>query len=238
MHPPALPADHPSPAAGFWPRSVAWLIDAALVSSPVLLVMWLQGADRFDALAKQWQGLGTHVGKAMIDAIERGDAPATMLQAWLSSEGSLQPSIRAFVVDLYSALWPWLAMFALFALMYWPLQEASRHRATLGKRAMGLQAVAADGASLQAAQACKRHLAGCLSWLTLNIGHMLAANKPRHQALHDRIAKTQVVWRCDARREVPAWGWLLVGTACALPLVLAGWAARSLSTAMQAALGI
>jgi hypothetical protein len=40
-----------------------------------------------------------------------------------------------------------------------------------------------------------RHAAGSLSWLTLNLGHLLAALPPHKRALHDWIAGARVVHR-------------------------------------------
>ena len=238
MDPPALPANASNNAAGFWPRAVAWLVDAGLVSLPVFGVMSLLGFDRVDALASEWREMGATVGKTMAAAIDHGEAPRAMLQSWLSAEGPLRPVIKMFLADRYAALWPVVALFVLIGLLYWPIQEAGHHRATLGKRVLGLQALAVGGRQLSPRKAFHRHMVGSLSWLTLNIGHLLAANAPRHQALHDRIANTQVVWHDGAKRSVPAWGWLLVVVACTLPLLIAVKAAFSLSAAMQAALGI
>ena len=111
------------------------------------------------------------------------------------------------------------------------MQNRSLARKALPK----LRAVARPGGSIHIRRAGLRHLAGVFSWLTLNIGHLLAASAPGHRALHDRIAGTQVVW-VGAARRVPAWGWLLVAVAILLPLVVAGAAVAALSSAMQAAL--
>lgn len=239
MRPRTLPTDqHDEDAAGFWPRAIAWMIDASVLSLPVVAMVLLQDGGRIDALATQWRGLGTLMGELMMTSTERGESPLVMLQSWLSANGALRTGISAFAMNFYAALWPSLALFVILGLFYWPLQEAGRRHAKLGKRALGLSAVPADGGQLDLLQALTRHIAGSLSWLTLNIGHMLAANRPRHQALHDRIAKTQVLWRQDAPRHVPVWGWLLLAVAGLLPLILAVKAASSLASGMQAALGI
>lgn len=238
MQPPAIPADPASDAAGFWPRAVAWLVDATLIALPVGALMGLLGDGRGDALASQWRGLGTTMGDAMLASALRGDSPLAMLQSWAAVEGPLRPAIADVVDSMYAAVWPGVALFALLALLVWPWQEASRHQATLGKRALGLRVETAEGAQPGPARAYRRHVAGSLSWLTLNIGHLLAATAPRHQALHDRIARTRVAWRSDADRRVPAWGWVLVAAAIALPLLLAIKASYVMSAAMQAALGM
>ena len=238
MQPPAIPADPASDAAGFWPRAVAWLIDAALIAVPVGVATGLLGDGRGDALASQWRGLGVTMGEAMMAAAVRGDAPLAMLQSWAAADGPLRRAITDFVASLYAAAWPVVALFALLALLVWPLQEAGRHHATLGKRALGLRVETVACAPPGPARAYRRHVAGSLSWLTLNIGHLLAATAPRHQALHDRIARTYVVWHPGVDRRVPMWGWWLLAIACVLPLVLAVMAAGAMSAAMQAALGM
>lgn len=239
MLPPTLPADQVlDDAAGFWPRAAAWLIDAGLLALPVAIVLWLQDAGRIDALANQWRGLGTTTGELMLSAAERGDSPLAMVQSWLSAGGALRIAIAGFASDLYAAMWPSLALFLILGLLYWPLLEAGRHHATLGKRALGLFTVPAEGGQLDLVQALARHIAGSLSWLTLNIGHLLAAKRPQHQALHDRIAKTHVMWRPNAHRKVPMWGWGLLVLAFLLSLMLAFTAATSLANAMKVVLGV
>ena len=238
MLPPALPAEPSAEAAGFWPRAVAWLIDATLVALPVWALLALTPGDRLAGLTTQWRALGGVAGQALIASAERGEAPLVMLQSLGSPASRMRQAMSTFSADAYAAAWPALALFVVIGLLYWPLQEAGRHHATFGKRALGLEVEGARGARLSPGLAYRRHVAGGLSWLTLNIGHLLAANEPGHRALHDRIAGTRVVWQANARRTVPAWGWGLVAIACLLPLVIAVKAAASLSAAMQAALGI
>ena len=238
MPPPTPPADASHDAAGFWPRAAAWLIDAALVALPVTLLILLLRDDGVPSLPEQWQQLGAATGRAAMASADRGDSMAMMLQSWMSPTGPVRPAITAFVSSLYAAAWPAVALFVLIGLLYWPLQEAGRHHATFGKRALGLRVEGAEGARPGPARAYRRHVAGTLSWLTLNIGHLLAARPPGHRALHDRIAGTRVAWREDASRRVPGWGWLAIVIACVLPVVVAIWAAMSLSAAMQAAMGL
>ncbi len=238
MQPPAIPADPTNTAAGLWPRAVAWLIDAMLIGLPVCALMWLLGDGSGDALASQWHGLGTAMGDAMTAAALRGDSPLTMLQAWTSEEGPLRPAINDVVGGMYAAAWPAAALFALLALLVWPLQDAGQYHATFGKRMLGLQVETAEGAQPGPARVYRRHVAGSLSWLTLNIGHVMAVTAPRHQALHDRIARTRVVWRPGVDRQVPMWGWLLLVIAFALPLLVAIKAAYTMNAAMQASLGL
>lgn len=238
MQPPAIPADPASDAAGLWPRAVAWLIDAAIIALPVYALMPLLAVGHADSLASQWRELGIAMGQVLVTSIERGDAPLALLQSSWQADGPLRMAVTRFASDLQTRAWPVVALFLILGLVYWPLQEAGRRRATLGKRALGLQVETATGEAPDIGDAYRRHLAGSLSWLTLNIGHLLAGNGPRHLALHDRIAKTRVTWRADARHAVPAWGWGVLAIALALPLVIAVRAASMLSAAMQATLGI
>lgn len=238
MRPQIPRADAANAGAGFWPRAVAWLLDALIVMLPLAVIAALMGDARLDALHGAWHRLGNTLGETMRASMERGEAPLTMLQSWLSPASLLRVAIHDVAVALHALAWPWLAAFIALAACYWPLQEAGPHRATLGKRVLGLLVETTDGARLGLRDALLRHAAGALSWLTLNIGHLLAANAPRHQALHDRIAKTCVVWRENARRTVLFWGWLLMAAACLLPLLLAACAALSLVAAMEVALGV
>ena len=89
-------------------------------------------------------------------------------------------------------------------------------RATPGKRALGLRVTAAGGEPLGAPRHVLRQASGALSWLTLNLGHLLAVIPPDHQALHDRIARARVLADRQARlpRWARAWLWLQAMAAC------------------------
>lgn len=238
MRPQIPRADAANAGAGFWPRAVAWLLDALIVMLPLAVIAALMGDARLDALHGAWHRLGNTLGETMRASMERGEAPLTMLQAWLSPASSIRIAIHDVASAAHAAVWPWLAAFVVLGALYWPLQEAGPHRATLGKRVLGLLVETTDDVRLGLRDALLRHVAGALSWLTFNVGHLWAANAPRHQALHDRIAHTRVAWRGSAKRAVPLWGWLLMVAAFALPLLLALSAASALANAMQAALGL
>src|SRR5690606_23544211 len=123
----------------------------------------------------------------------------------------------------------------LLALAWFAAWEGSPGQATPGKRALGLRVCTLQGGPVGVARAAGRHLAGILSWLTLNIGHLLALAPPQYQALHDRIAGTRVVHaRADATLPRGAQAWLalqLVGA-----LIASGWLFLATQTAMQRAL--
>ena len=79
------------------------------------------------------------------------------------------------------------------------LGVASPLQGSPGKRVFSLKVVDPAGGRPSFARAAGRHLAAGLSWLTLNIGHLLALPAP-HRALHDRIAGTRVLRDGEARR--------------------------------------
>ncbi|MCB1568113.1 MAG: RDD family protein [Xanthomonadales bacterium] len=90
----------------------------------------------------------------------------------------------------------YLGMFALYYVMagaYFGMMESSRHQATVGKMALGIKVVDAQGRRLTLAHAVGRWFAAALSYLTLYIGFLLAAFSHDKRALHDMVAGTQVV---------------------------------------------
>lgn len=79
------------------------------------------------------------------------------------------------------------------SLGYFALMEASPWQATLGKRALGIKVVDAQGRRLGFGHAAGRWLASALSYLTLYLGFAMAGFTVRRQALHDLVAGTFVV---------------------------------------------
>ena len=71
--------------------------------------------------------------------------------------------------------------------------ESSDHRATLGKRIVGLQVVTASGDRLTFGQATVRHFMKFLSLFTAGVGFMMAGWTKRRQALHDMPSDCVVI---------------------------------------------
>ncbi|HTA64954.1 MAG TPA: RDD family protein, partial [Xanthomonadaceae bacterium] len=103
---------------------------------------------------------------------------------------------------------------------YFVLCESSIWQATLGKRLIGIKVVGPDGSRIGRGRAIGRFLAAGLSWLTMNIGHALAACKPEHRALHDYLASTYVENVDPSRPGMPLWGWLVIAAHAALFVLL------------------
>lgn len=79
------------------------------------------------------------------------------------------------------------------AWLYCAFSESSTHRATLGKRIVGLQVVTASGDRLSFGQATVRHFMKFLSLFTAAVGFMMAGWTKRRQALHDMPSDCVVI---------------------------------------------
>ena len=222
-------------AAGLWHRYAAWSLDFAVLAPLAAALTWPR-------LHAGWQQASTGVGALMADlsqtmadtlmtGVPLPQLAHTLLQdpALLAAAAAVQSGILAMTVA-------WLLAYALLAALWHVGGECSRWQGSPGKRALQLRVVDLDGQPLRLPQAALRHVAGALSWLTLNLGHALAALPPQRRTLHDYIAGTRVIdVAADPRlpRWAAAWLWLQALAAIALP---AWWLARRLA-ALRAGLG-
>jgi uncharacterized RDD family membrane protein YckC len=103
------------------------------------------------------------------------------------------------------------------AWLYFALQESSAKQATLGKLALGVKVVDAEGRRIGFGRATGRFFGKLLSSIIFGIGFLLAGWTAKKQALHDIIAGTFVVFRevepghplPSVRPPMPWYGWLL-----------------------------
>jgi uncharacterized RDD family membrane protein YckC len=86
-----------------------------------------------------------------------------------------------------------IAFLIIEAWLYCAFTESSSHRATLGKRIVGLQVVTASGDKLSFGQATVRHFMKFLSLFTAGVGFMMAGWTKRRQALHDMPSDCVVI---------------------------------------------
>ena len=222
------------PRAGFWARCAAWSLDAACL----LPLIALLGASRM-AHAFAEAGAALHV---LAGAIPRllGDALGGMQVAPIEMARQLltDPTLVAASERLQGAigaiLFTPLLLYVVLALPWSVLFEASSWQATPGKRALGLVVADTQGRRLKAGHALLRFLAASLSWLSLNIGHALAALPPQ-LALHDRISDTRVLRRAASDR-LPAWAKLWLSAQLLAAVVAVAWLFLWLQAAMQAAM--
>jgi len=85
-------------------------------------------------------------------------------------------------------------LFQLVAGLVYEAYFVSRRGGTLGKLALGLRVVRADGSPVGTGLAVGRFFADWLSQLTLAIGYIMAAFDEEKRALHDRICETRVIY--------------------------------------------
>ncbi len=214
-------------------RYTAWSLDAAAIAVLVVVLMHRQLCASLQTCARAIDALAQTMASLMQQSLELAVPPLALAQTW-AADPALQVAVTALAVAISSLLLPSMAVFALLALLWFTAFEGSPWQATPGKRLLGLRVVDDDGLPPGVVRSALRNAAGLLSWLSLNIGHLLAARGPRHQALHDRIAGVRVV-RCDpAPMPLPARLWLsLQPAACFL---LLGLLMRQLDQRMAAAL--
>jgi len=70
----------------------------------------------------------------------------------------------------------------------------STRGATVGKMALGLRVVRADGGPISTGLAAGRYFAAILSTMTIFIGYIIAGFDPEKRSLHDRICNTRVIY--------------------------------------------
>ncbi|MEO5630133.1 MAG: RDD family protein [Thermomonas sp.] len=215
-------------------RYAAWSLDAACLL-PLLLL--LGGSHLQHDMANASAAL-TSLKQALprlMEAMQTNPQPTMqMAQAWLD-DPVLADGVGRLEAALGDMLLTPMVLYALLALVGSVGFESSRWQATPGKLALGLVVAGADGKKLTTGHALQRFLASSLSWLSLNIGHAMAALPPKHLALHDRLSDTRVVReRNDARLPAWAWGWLILQGAASLAAFL--WLFIRLQTAMNTAM--
>lgn len=86
--------------------------------------------------------------------------------------------------DVLSVIMAWL---------YSAILESGSGQATLGKKALGLKVVNAEGQQISFGQATGRHFGKILSVIILFIGYIMMIWDDKKQTLHDKMANTYVV---------------------------------------------
>lgn len=231
--------------AGFWRRCAAWSLDALPVGvASLTLALALRRRSPGtggDALASAWaslvEALAHRVAAAVTGAYGESGAGALYVlvrgalrdPVLLTAADAVQAALAALVIP------PLIAFNALF--LAWCVGfERSPLRATPGKRALGLRVATTDGSAPGTGRLLLRFLAGALSWLSLNLGHLLAAMPPAHATLHDRISATRVVLAPEASETLPSWARAWLWVLAAALLLASAWAAAAMAGSMRLAL--
>lgn len=221
-------AVHP---AGFWQRAAAWSLDALVpgllavaVSWPLLVPAWARLLVVADAVL---QGLAVAMAEVLHAQLRGGasvaELPMLLLPAAMDAATRLSPAI-------WAAAWPLLLAFAGLLVAWHAGFEATHRQAAPGKRLLGLRVTDTKGDPPGIARALARQLAGSLSWLTLNLGHLMAVAGPEHRALHDHVAGTRVL---ATRPGLPAWAWAWLLVAVLAPLSATGWLLARMAMRLQ-----
>jgi uncharacterized RDD family membrane protein YckC len=85
-----------------------------------------------------------------------------------------------------------------------------KKEATWGKMALGLKVIPSDKEKLSLGQVIMREVVGkFISGLTLGIGYLMVAFTEKKEALHDKIAKTNVIY-ADPNKKSKTWIIVLV----------------------------
>ena len=79
--------------------------------------------------------------------------------------------------------------------IYFAWQESSVRQATIGKLAVGIKVCTESAERLTFANATGRYFAKILSCIILLIGFLMIAFDKKSQGLHDKLAKTFVIYR-------------------------------------------
>ena len=184
--------------AGFRHRYAAWSLDFAVLALAAVVIAWPRLQPAAEALAAAFSLVWSDIGTAIAAAMMAG-TPVPELARELLQDPRLTGSAAALQSAAWRLLWPPLAIYLLLAASWHVSGVASPLQGSPGKRVLGLRVAGRDGERLSLPRAARRHLAAGLSWLTLNIGHLVALPAP-HRALHDRIAGTRVTRAAGARR--------------------------------------
>ena len=206
-----------------------------LVLPVALWLAWPWVAAPARAWAGEVRSLLQHTGRTMGESIIGGTS-LPGLAFTLLHDPTLHQAITTIRSTTWALAWPATLAIALVGAAYHVGCERSPWQATPGKRLLGLRVCDREGRRLGAGRALLRHIAGALSWATLNIGHMMAAAGPDHLALHDRCSGTRVVSTQAPSPGLPAWAWAWLGLLGLAGLGLAAWAGNAATTVMRLAL--
>jgi hypothetical protein len=205
--------------AGFWKRYVAYSLDVSLLGILLLPLLWLFGKGALHQLSGQFQHLQLQL-QQLLEQASNDDAQDPLAQATqLASDPRLAANLQGLADSMNVLALVSVAVWVLPASVYFVVLEASAWQATLGKRLIGIKVTDSQGHRIGTGRAMARFFAASLSWLTMNLGHALAAWTPERRALHDYIAGSRVENADPSRPKMPSWGWLIVAAHAAIFLL-------------------
>lgn len=221
-------------------RYAAWSLDAACLLPLLSVLSASKIGYALDAARTQLQAIASVFPRLLGDALATAQTPTEMARQLLA-DPAMAAAAEQLQVALGTLLFTPVLVYALLALPWSVLFEQSSWQATPGKRALGLRVADEQSRRLKAGHALLRYFACGLSWLSLNVGHAMAALPPRRLALHDRLSDTRVLRR-PGPAGLPAWakGWIALQVigglfACAWLFL---WLQAAMQAAMQQAMGL
>jgi uncharacterized RDD family membrane protein YckC len=181
-------------AATFLRRSLAWLLDAIVLSLLATALAWRWIAPAAAGFVATFRALSDAVAHKLVDGMLAGTQAPVLAHALVRDPALLLAAQRVQDAS-WALLVPWCAAYALLAFAWHVAGDLSPWRGSPGKRLFGLRVETSEGRAPAPLQAAVREAGSALSWLTLNLGHLLALLPPKRQSLHDRLAGTRVVRR-------------------------------------------
>jgi uncharacterized RDD family membrane protein YckC len=181
-------------AATFLRRSLAWLLDAIVLSLLATALAWRWIAPAAAGFVATLRALSDAVAHKLVDGMLAGTQAPVLAHALVRDPALLLAAQRVQDAS-WALLVPWCAAYALLAFAWHVAGDLSPWRGSPGKRLFGLRVETSEGRAPAPLQAAVREAGSALSWLTLNLGHLLALLPPKRQSLHDRLAGTRVVRR-------------------------------------------
>ncbi|MEZ6058690.1 MAG: RDD family protein [Planctomycetaceae bacterium] len=189
--------------AGFWVRFLARMIDVTIIQLFSMLTFGI-----WQILVRIDFPMGIYFGAMALAASNLVFASIAGAKSKQAPMVSILLGVACMISLIFASAFG-QPLFALFYLgfsiilslynywMYFVINEASTGRSTIGKEAFGLEVQKIDGAQLDVKEASLRHLGRFLSDILFSIPYVIAAFSPTKQAMHDSMAKTQVVFRGD-----------------------------------------
>jgi uncharacterized RDD family membrane protein YckC len=119
---------------------------------------------------------------------------AMMGGAAIGLGGARNPAAAAAALPAFFALLGIRYLIQIALSVAYEAYFVSTRGGTLGKLALGLKIIRADGSPVPLGLAIGRYFAQWLSSLTLAIGYIMAGFDPEKRSLHDRICETRVIY--------------------------------------------
>jgi len=168
--------------AGFWVRTGAYIIDAV-----ILLLIWHFALS--PVLMKVATSMMSDTAVDMSIPQDPSLSPEEQMQAMMNQMASSMEQMSDKMV-----VWVWAVQVVGMLLMvgYFVILEGGPGQ-TIGKKALNLRVVTADGDRIGYLRAFARYIGRGIGFLILGIGLIMAAFDGEKRALHDRMCGTRVI---------------------------------------------